>query len=269
MTKEEYLERLVAPINHAESYGLFVIFSAEDATREHDLSFLKTAFKTAEDAGADRIRIADTLGCTSPRGMQYLVLETKKGLAIPIEVHCHNDLGLALANSVAAVEAGASTVSTSVNGLGERAGIAATEEVIPALHILFGMSPFDMSQLTVLSQLVENASGRKVSCNKPITGENAAAHSSGIHQHGVFIDPSTYEFYPPDLVGQRRKVYIDELCGRHGIKYIAENELGIKISDSVARKVLSKIKTAYVREGRRSAYTPSELEELINDINRR
>jgi isopropylmalate/homocitrate/citramalate synthase len=266
MSQEEYLNKLFDSISYAESYGLFVIYSAEDSTRENDLNFLKKAFKTAEEAGADRARVVDTLGCTSPNGMTYLVKEVKKVIDIPIEVHCHNDLGLALANSMAAVEAGASTVSTSVNGLGERAGIAATEEVVPALHILFGMSKFELSQLTELTQLVENITGIKVSPHKPITGKNVTAHSSGIHQHGVFVNPATYEFYPPELVGQRRKVYIDELCGRHGIMYIAEKELGMNIPEKVAEKVLSKIKASFSQEGRQSSYTPNELKELIMEI---
>jgi methanogen homocitrate synthase len=266
MSQQEYLNKLADSISYAESYGLFVIYSAEDTTRENDLNFLKKAFKTAEEAGADRARIVDTLGCISPGGMAYLVREIKKAIEIPIEIHCHNDLGLALANSMVAVEAGASTVSSSVNGIGERAGIAATEEVIPALHVLFGMSRFEMSRLVEVSELVEDITGIRISPTKPITGENVTAHSSGIHQHGVFMNPKTYEFYPPEMVGQRRKVYLDELCGRHGVIYVAENELGMNISQTTAEKVLSKIKASFSLEGRRSAYTPSELEELIMEI---
>ena len=266
MSQKEYLNKLADSISYAESYGLFVIYRAEDTTRENDLNFLKKAFKTAEETGADRTRIVDTLRCISPSGMAYLVREVKKVIDIPIEIHCHNDLGLALANSMAAVEAGASTVSSSVNGIGERAGIAATEEVIPALYILFGMSGFEMSQLIEVSELVEDVTGIRMSPTKPITGKNVTVHSSGIHQHGVFMNPKTYEFYPPEMVGQRRKVYLDELCGRRGVMYVAENELGMNISRATAEKVLSRIKAYFSREGRRSAYTPSELRELILEI---
>jgi methanogen homocitrate synthase len=266
MNQEEYLEKLADHINYAEGYGLFVIYSAEDTTRENDLDFLKKAYKTAEEAGADRARIVDTLGCASPNGMAFLVKEIGKVIEIPIEVHCHNDLGLALANSLASVEAGASTVSTSVNGLGERAGITVTEEIIPALHIIFGTSPFEMNQLTALSKLVEEISGIRMPPQKPLTGENVTAHSSGIHQHGVLMNPSTYEFYPPRLVGQRRKVYIDELGGRHGILYVAKNELGLDISEETARKVLERVKKSFSRGGRRSSYTPDEIKELITEI---
>ncbi len=265
MSKEAYLEKLADTISYAESYGLFVIYSAEDTTRENDLNFLKKAYKTAEEAGADRARVVDTLGCASPNGMAFLVKEIGSVVDIPIEVHCHNDLGLALANSLASVEAGASTVSTSVNGLGERAGITVTEEIIPALHILFGASPFEMTQLTSLSKLVEEISGVKMPPHKPLTGENATAHSSGIHQHGVLVNPTTYEFYPPRLMGQKRKIYIDELGGRHGIMYVAK-ELGLEISEETAKKVLERVKTAFSRGERRSPYTPDEIKEIITEI---
>jgi isopropylmalate/homocitrate/citramalate synthase len=265
MTKEVYLEKLEEMISYAESYGLYVIYSAEDTTRENDLEFLKKAYKTAEDAGADRARVVDTLGCAGPNGMSFMVKEIGSVVDIPIEVHCHNDLGLALANSLASIEAGASTVSTSVNGIGERAGITKTEEIIPVLHMLYGTKQFEMRQLTSLSELVQRISGIQMPPHKPLTGNNVTAHSSGIHQHGVLVNPQTYEFYPPRMMGQTRKIYIDELGGRHGIIYVAK-ELGIEISDETARKVLDKIKTAFSREGRRSSYTPEEIKEMIDQI---
>jgi len=265
MTKEVYLEKLEEMISYAESYGLYVIYSAEDTTRENDLEFLKKAYKTAEDAGADRARVVDTLGCAGPNGMSFMVKEIGSVVDIPIEVHCHNDLGLALANSLASIEAGASTVSTSVNGIGERAGITKTEEIIPVLHMLYGTTQFEMRQLTSLSELVQKISGIQMPPHKPLTGNNVTAHSSGIHQHGVLVNPQTYEFYPPRMMGQTRKIYIDELGGRHGIIYVAK-ELGIEISDETARKVLDKIKNAFSREGRRSSYTPEEIKEIIDEI---
>jgi 2-isopropylmalate synthase len=197
--------------------------------------------------------------------MAFLVKEIGSVLDIPIEVHCHNDLGLALANSLASVEAGASTVSTTVNGIGERAGITVTEEIIPALHILFGASPFELTQLTSLSKLVEEISGVKMPPHKPLTGENVTAHSSGIHQHGVLVNPTTYEFYPPRLMGQKRKIYIDELGGRHGIMYVAK-ELGLEISEETAKKVLERVKASFSTGGRRSSYTPNEIKEIITEI---
>lgn len=266
MSKEKYLNELAHWVSYAKNYGLFVVYGAEDSTRESDLNFLKKAFKTAEEAGADRARVVDTLGCVRPSGMTYLVREIRNAIDIPIEVHCHNDMGLALANSLAAVEAGATTISASVNGIGERSGIASTEEVITALNVLFGISQFDMSKLTELSKLVENITGVNMAVNKPIIGENACTHGSGIHQHGVFMNPVTYESFHPKLIGRRRRVYINELCGTHGVLYIAERELGMNISKDTAQKVLSRIKTSYSHGARRSAYTPSELKRLIIEV---
>ncbi|MFA5363839.1 MAG: homoaconitate hydratase [Candidatus Bathyarchaeia archaeon] len=265
MTKEAYIEKLAEHISYAENYGLYVIYSAEDTTRENDLEFLKKAYKTAEDAGADRARVVDTLGCASPKGMAFLVKEIASVVDIPIEVHCHNDLGLSLANSLAAIDAGASTVSTSVNGLGERAGITMTEEIIPALHMLYGANIFEMSQLNSLSNLVQEISGIKMPPHKPLTGDNVNAHSSGIHQHGVLVNPTTYEFYPPRMMGQKRKIYIDELGGRHGIIYVAK-DMGMEISDETARKVLERIKDSYSTGARRSSYTPEEIKQIIDEI---
>jgi len=266
MSKEKYLNELAHWVSYAKNYGLFVVFGAEDSTRESDLNFLKKAFKTAEEAGADRARVVDTLGCVRPSGMSYLVREIRNVIDIPIEVHCHNDMGLALANSLAAIEAGATTISASVNGIGERSGIASTEEAITALHVLFGINQFDTSKLTELSKLVENITEVNMAVNKPITGENACTHGSGIHQHGVFMNPVTYESFPPGLIGRRRRVYIDELCGTHGVLYIAERELGMNISKDTAQKVLSRIKTSYSQGVRRNAYTPSELKRLIIEV---
>ena len=130
----------------------------------------------------------------------------------------------------------------------------------------FGISQLGISKLTELSKLVENITGVNMAVNKPIIGENAFTHGSGIHQHGVFMNPITYESFHPKLIGRRRRVYIDELCGTHGVLYIAERELGMNISKDTAQKVLSRIKTSYSHGARRSAYTPSELKRLIVEV---
>ncbi len=263
MTQDEYLERLFSIVSYAEDRGVFVIYSGEDTSRERDLGFLKEAYRTAEDAGADRARIIDTLGCLSPNGAAYLVGEIAGAVEVPLEVHFHNDMGLALANSIASVGAGASGISTAVNGLGERAGIVATEEAIAALHILYGIDFFELGQLTELSHFVEGLTGIRMHPLKPITGQNVCTHSSGIHQHGVFRDPTTYEFYPVHLFGRDRKIEISELSGRHGVMYVAQNVLGLDISEDDAKRVLAEIKASYSRDGRQAAYSPPELRELI------
>lgn len=263
MTQSEYLERLFSIVSYAEDRGVFVIYSGEDTSRERDLGFLKEAYRTAEEAGADRARIIDTLGCLSPNGAAYLVGEIAGAVELPLEVHFHNDMGLALANSIAAVGAGASGISTAVNGLGERAGIVATEEAIAALHILYGIDFFELGKLTELSHFVEELTGIRMPPMKPITGQNVCTHSSGIHQHGVLRDPTTYEFYPARLFGRDRKVEIDELSGRHGVIYVARNVLGMEITEGLARRVIAEVKASYSRDGRQTVYSPHELRELI------
>lgn len=263
MTKDEYLERLFSIVSYAEDRGVFVIYSGEDTSRERDLGFLKEAYRTAEDAGTDRARIIDTLGCLSPYGAAYLVGEIAGAVEVPLEVHFHNDMGMALANSIASVGAGASGISTTVNGLGERAGIVATEEAIAALHILYGIDFFELGQLTELSHFVEGLTGIRMPPLKPITGQNVCTHSSGIHQHGVLRDPTTYEFYPAHLFGGDRKIEIDELSGRHGVIYVAQNVLGLDISEDDAKRVIAEIKASYSRDGRQAAYSHPELKELI------
>ena len=263
MTQDAYIERLKDAIGYAKREGLLVVYSGEDASRERDLGFLRRAYRAAEDAGADRARVIDTLGCLNPEGAAFLIREIRKEASIPLDVHFHNDLGLALANSLAAIEAGASAISTCVNGLGERAGITSTEEAIASLRILFGVEHYRLNLLTELSRLVSAITRIKTPCNKPITGDNVLTHSSGIHQHGVLKNPLTYEFYPPGLFGQGRRIELDELSGRHGVMYIAREELGIEISEKVAREVLSRMKDQYSQGERRASITPEELRTMI------
>ena len=264
MTQSEYLQILHDSIAYSESKGMFTIYSAEDSSRERDHEFLKQAYLTAENAGASRARIIDTLGCLSPGGTRNLVSCIRDTVDIPLEVHFHNDLGLALANSLAAIEAGASTISTCVNGLGERAGITSTENAIATLYFLYGLEAYKLDKLTELSQLVEKITGIPRHPCQPIIGSNVLVHSSGIHQHGIFKNPITYEFYPPSLFGRTRGMELNELSGRHGIIYLAKQELGLDISEDDARMLLSDIKTEYSK-GRKNPYTILELRRLIKE----
>lgn len=261
ITREQYLERAVELVEYAKKHGLYITYSAEDSTRT-DLEFLKTVFKTVIAAGADRARIVDTLGCIHPSAMRFLVQEVQKSIppGTPIEIHCHNDHGLGVANSLAAIEAGASVVSSSVIGLGERAGLAATEEVIIALNNLYGIGGFRTEKLYELCKTVGQLSKVRVAPNKPVIGDNIFAHVSGIHQHAVLVNPITYEPYPPELVGQRRRLVIGKLSGRHAIK-TKLNDLGIKVGDEHLLKITEAVKKA--SEERRSALSDEEFLEIV------
>jgi len=217
------------------------------------------------EAGCDRARIVDTLGCIHPTAMRFLVRQVREALppGTPIEVHCHNDHGLGLANSLAALEEGASVISSVVNGLGERAGVTPTEEVILALHNLYGYTNFRTEHLYELCKLVESKSNVKIPPMKPVAGSNIFAHVSGIHQHAVMVNPMTYEPYPPELVGQRRRLVIGKLSGRHAIKAKLE-ELGIKVGDEVVAKITEAVKA--VSEERKSALSDEEFVSLVEKV---
>jgi len=262
MTKGQYLNTAIEIVEHAKAHGLYITYSAEDSTRT-DLDFLKVVFKEVVKVGVSRARIVDTLGSIIPTAMKYLVSEVKKAVSVPIEVHCHNDHGLAVANSLAAVESGASVLSTSVNGIGERAGLASTEEVIIALQNLYRIGNFKTEKLSELCKLVEELSNVKLQPNKCVVGANIFAHASGIHQHGVIENPITYEPYPPEMVGQKRRLILGKLSGSHAVK-LKLDEYNLKASDNELKLILTKIKEK--SEERRSALSDDEFLRIAKEV---
>jgi isopropylmalate/homocitrate/citramalate synthase len=262
MTREQYLERAVEIVEYAKAHGLYITYSAEDSTRA-DLSFLIRVFKTVVDAGVDRVRIVDTLGAIIPAAMKYLVTAVAQAVDVPVEVHCHNDHGLAVANTLAAVEAGATTLSTSVNGLGERAGLAPTEEVLISLYNLYNVRYFDLSKLVELCRFVEKASGVALSPSKVVVGANIFTHASGIHQHGVLQNTTTYEPYPPELVGQTRRLVLGKLSGSHAVSSKLQ-EFGIEASTEDVKKILLKVKRK--SEKRKSVLSDEEFLRIVHEV---
>lgn len=242
MTREEVIERIYDSVKYAKSHGLIVEFSPEDATRS-DEEFLLKAVKTAIEAGADRINIPDTVGVMTPFVFYDKV---KKVISVAgdkiVSVHCHNDFGLATANSIAGVAAGAKQVHVTVNGIGERAGNASLEEVVMALKKLMG---YEVGVKTWLlyetSRLVSELSGIPVPYFKAIVGDNAFGHEAGIHVHGVIENPATYEPISPEEVGNFRRLALGKHSGIHGLNKILE-EQGIRLSEDKLRLVLAEIK---------------------------
>ncbi len=218
MTRDQVAERAVWAIDYAKGHGLVVEFSSEDATRT-DLGFLKEMHRTVQVAHVDRIDVADTVGTMSPPAMRYLIGELRGVTSVPLAVHCHNDFGLATANSLAAVEAGADQVHVTVNGIGERAGNASLEEVVMGLRAFFGIETgVDTTKLEHASKFVSRLTGVTVQPNKAIVGDNAFAHESGIHVHGLLGDRSTYEAMAPELVGQGRRIVVGKHTGVHSVE---------------------------------------------------
>jgi len=217
MTRKQALERAIEHVEYVKKHGVVVEFSAEDATRT-DLEYLKEVYRAAVEAGADRINVPDTVGVITPRGMYYLIGQLRPIIKVPISVHCHDDFGLATSNSLAAVEAGAEQVHATINGLGERAGNASLEEVVMGLRALYGVRPRIRTKLLVeTSDLLERLTGIAMPPNKAIVGDNAFAHETGVHVHGVLEFPGTYEPISPELVGHHRRLVLGKHTGRHSV----------------------------------------------------
>jgi methanogen homocitrate synthase len=241
MTKEEILNVCMNSIEHAKDHGLFVAFSAEDATRT-DINFLKEIYHKAEAYGVDRVHIADTVGAINPQAMNYLVRELKKDLKTEISLHCHNDFGLALANSISGLLAGATAVSTTVNGIGERAGNTSLEELVMSLLLVYGIDfGFNINVFYELSQLVEKLTNMKVPDNKPIVGRNVFRHESGIHVDAVIEEPLTYEPFLPELIGHQRRIVLGKHSGCRAVKAKLEG-CGIEVTRDELCQIVEKVK---------------------------
>ena len=240
-TREEALSIIGEIVEYARSYGVKVRFTAEDATRA-DYGFLVEAVRTARDAGADRVSVADTVGIATPYGVRRLFESLRRDVpGVEFDVHAHNDLGLAVANSLAAVEGGATIIHVTVNGLGERAGIAPLEQVAVALRRHYGVDVVDLKLLPRLSRLVERYSGVPIPPTAPVVGENAFTHKAGVHVAGVLANPETYEAYPPSWVGRSRDYTIDKYTGRKALQARLER-LGVHLSQEELLQVLRRVK---------------------------
>lgn len=239
--KNWVLDTITRTINYAKSHNLYVSANAEDASRANR-DFLTQFARTAKEAGADRLRFCDTVGILGPFQI-YEKIKFLTEVGLPVEVHTHNDFGMATANALAGIRAGAEFVSVTVNGLGERAGNAALEEVVMALKYVEGYNvSFDISKLKTLSQCVAEASGRPVSLNKPIVGRNIFFHEAGVQADGVIKDPKTYEVFSPLEVGGERQILIGKHSGKNSLQ-AKFKEYGIVLSEDEAEKILKEVRT--------------------------
>ncbi|MCA1633706.1 MAG: 2-isopropylmalate synthase [Acidobacteria bacterium] len=224
-TRREVLEMTRESVRLARTLTADVEFSAEDATRS-DVDFLCEVLEAAAGAGATTLNIPDTVGYTTPMEFAQLIRLVRERVVresgVVVSVHCHNDLGLAVANSLAAIEAGARQVECTINGIGERAGNAALEEVVMALRVRSDRLPYacgvDTGQIYPTSQLLSEIIGFGVQPNKAIVGRNAFAHEAGIHQHGVLSNPLCYEIMTPESVGvPTNRIVLGKHSGRHAL----------------------------------------------------
>ena len=241
ITRQDAINLCETAVDYAKDHGLFVAFSAEDATRT-DIEFLKRIYTKAQECGADRVHIADTTGAITPQGIDYLVRELVKDIDIDLAVHLHNDFGLAVINSITGVLAGAKAVSTTVNGIGERAGNASLEELIMAMKILYGKDyGFKTKYIKELSDLVSKYSGLPIPYNKPIVGNNVFRHESGIHVDAVIEEPLCYEPYLPELVGQKRQLVLGKHSGCRAVR-AKLNECDLDVSNEELIEIVKQVK---------------------------
>jgi len=235
------LKRIELLIPRALDLGMEVSLGGEDSSRA-DMDFLLRVVEAAQKAGARRFRFADTLGLLDPFDTYQRIRALRGAVDIEIEIHAHNDLGLATANTLAAIRAGATHASTTVNGLGERAGNAPLEEVVMALRHLHGVdAAIDTRGLSAISQLVASASGRPVAANKSIVGEAVFTHESGIHVDGLLKHAANYEHFSPAELGRQHLTVLGKHSGSHAVKD-AYARLGIVLSNDEARRMLDKIR---------------------------
>ncbi|MDX1658826.1 MAG: 2-isopropylmalate synthase, partial [Nitriliruptorales bacterium] len=257
-SEDEIIESAVRSVEHARSYTDDVEFSPQDATRT-DFEFLVDLVAASVEAGATTVNIPDTVGYALPHDFGNWIKELHERVpaigekGVIVSVHCHNDLGLAVANSVEAVRNGARQVEVAVNGIGERAGNCSLEEVVMALRTradLLGVDHhLDTRELTRTSRLVSSLTGYSVQRNKAVVGENAFAHESGIHQHGVLADRLTYEIMKSEDVGAAgSQIVLGKHSGRHAFRN-AVDELGFELTDEEFQYAFDRFKTLADRKG--------------------
>lgn len=268
ITREEVLELARKGVARATSYGCEVEFSPMDATRSNP-EYMASVCLAAIEEGATIINLPDTVGYSTPKeykGMFSYVMKQINNPDIKLSAHTHNDLGLAVANSLAAVEAGATQVECSVNGIGERAGNCSLEEIVMALRtrvdLLKTSTEIDISEIAKTSRLVSRISGYPLPPNKAIVGRNAFAHESGIHQDGVLKDPETYEIMDPKELGLSvNHIVLGKHSGRHALRQALE-QLGYELSEEKLNICFKRFKEI---ADRKKNITSLDLEALVAD----
>jgi D-citramalate synthase len=234
------LELAVEMTEYAKSHGLIVELSGEDASRA-DLDYLKSVYNAGIDAGADRLCFCDTVGILLPENA-YEIFSDLSQLRAPISIHCHNDFGMATANTISALRAGANQAHVTVNGIGERAGNTSLEEVVMTLYSLYKYpTRIDIKGLYTTSRLVSKLSGIPVAPNKAIVGGNAFTHEAGIHVHGLLANTATYEPITPELVGRERKIVLGKHAGRSSV-VLALKELGLVANEKQIDDIVIRMK---------------------------
>lgn len=238
--RETVKQMAVDTTEYAKDHGLIVELSGEDASRA-DMDFLRSLYNAGIDAGADRLVFCDTVGLLVPE-KAFEIFTDLSTLDRPLAIHCHNDFGLATANTLSALRAGASEAHVTINGIGERAGNTSLEEVVLGLETLYSyQTRIKCKELYITSRLVSRLTGLLVAPNKAIVGGNAFTHEAGIHVHGLMADTSTYEPIKPESIGRERKIVLGKHAGKSSV-ILALKELGLEVTDAQMEEIVLRIK---------------------------
>ena len=262
-SREWVLENMYNAVTYAKKNGLYISVNGEDASRA-DINFLIEFINLAKEAGADRFRYCDTVGVMEPFTLRDTIEKIYKATNFDIEMHTHNDFGMATANAIAGIVGGANHIGVTVNGLGERAGNAALEEVIMALKFVYGYETnIDTTRFREISKYVSQASGRELPIWKAIVGTNMFRHESGIHADGALKDPKNYEAFDPSEVGLERQIVIGKHSGKAAIinKF---REYEIELSNEEAESMLELVRQTSVRIKRN--LFDKELVEIYKEL---
>lgn len=265
-SREWVLENMYEAVSFAHQNGLYISVNGEDASRA-DTDFLIEFINVAKQAGANRFRFCDTVGVMEPFGIKEKIEKIYNATKFDIEMHTHNDFGMATANAMAGVMGGANYIGCTVNGLGERAGNAALEEVLMALKFLYKYdTTVDTTKFVELSRYVSKASGRELPAWKPIVGTNMFRHESGVHADGAIKNPKNYEAFDPSVVGLERQIVIGKHSGKAGIvnKF---KEYGIELNSEEANEMLEEVRKTSV--GLKRELFDKELVQIYKDIKAR
>lgn len=262
MTKEEVIKRVQNSLDYAHALGLKASLSTEDSTRS-DMKFLLDVYKASEEAHAVRLGITDTVGCAGPDAISYLVKKIRASTKTPLSAHLHNDFGLAVANSIAAMSNGAEAIATTVGGIGERAGNVPLEQFVMMLKHLFKKDlGIKTTEFMELSKMVHSYAKLEVPLNQPFIGQNAFSHESGIHVDAVLNCPMTYEPVNPEEVGNRRRLILGKHSGTAIVKVRLE-EMGMDATQEQICDIVRAIKRAGEDHGRVSDF---EFFEIVEDV---
>jgi isopropylmalate/homocitrate/citramalate synthase len=264
-TWEDVLRKSVGVINYAKSRGMHVVYFPYDTTRAREEDLRNLLSRVVLDSNPDSVGVVDTMGCALPEAIKYMVRLVKSLTKLPVEVHTHNDFGMAVATELAGVEAGANCVHSCANGLGERTGNAALEELMVALHVLYGYNTqYNLAKLPELGELVSRISRFETAANKPILGERNFTRESGIGVDLVVKEPLAMFGTHPALTGRRGEVVLGKKSGKASITYNLE-QMGIAGTDDEAiGEMLKQVKDKGIEK--RGLLTPDEFKDIVDGV---